>query len=92
MWGVSFSEREEASCAFGPRREERGPEGVPALLKCSSGHDTRPTCARTTADCLSCIAFSTTNLARSASCCATCLASTAAVYSLLKVSCGGGWW
>lgn len=33
----------------------------------------------------------TTNLARSASCCATCLASTAAVYSLPKVSCRERW-
>jgi hypothetical protein len=33
------------------------------------------TCARTMALCFSCSALSTTNLARSASCCATCLAS-----------------
>ena len=39
-----------------------------------------------TADRLSCLAFSTMNLARSASCCATCLASMAAVYSRPKVS------
>ena len=44
-------------------------------------------CARTMLACFSCRALSTTKAARWASCCATCLASTAAVNSGEKARC-----